>query len=468
MCVSKGIKLSKCTEGQYNKAFLMTMDNGAEVIAKIPNPNAGPSFYTTASEVATRHFLRELLKLPIPRIYVYSVDPLNPVGADIWYHWPLESQLSLIAQLVDLETKLRSVSFRKHGCICYKEDLESRGIPAHDLEAKSLSPGDPTGQPKSISTEGFALGPLTEARLWEGERAAVNLDRGPWSTPLSYMAAMGINEIRWAKVYARPQINPHRSIETADSPDDYISLLNRYLQVVSYLSPRAFRTSLLHPDLHLDNIFVDPDTRRITCIIDWQSVSVSEPFFQNNIPRMLLPVSHFSPDKRLETTSEGPSAMDNSTKTIDLPNHYKNLSKVKNEQWWAASNLHNCSLLTEPVSLLCSAWSRNDVFSFRHALIHLATRWKEIAPTTQCPIQFTEHELDLHKQELELVEGLGEVLHQLHNDNLIPLGGIILRENYAQDLHINKSVKEMFVNMAESEEQRILYSRIWPYQDQDS
>lgn len=54
-----GVKLLKCTEGQYNKAFLMSMDSGAEVLAKIPNPNAGPAFYTTASEVATRQFVRD-------------------------------------------------------------------------------------------------------------------------------------------------------------------------------------------------------------------------------------------------------------------------------------------------------------------------------------------------------------------------------------------------------------------------
>lgn len=52
--IKLGVKVLKCTEGQCNKAFLMTMDNGAEVLAKIPNPNAGPAFYTTASEVATR------------------------------------------------------------------------------------------------------------------------------------------------------------------------------------------------------------------------------------------------------------------------------------------------------------------------------------------------------------------------------------------------------------------------------
>ncbi|KAH6675935.1 hypothetical protein B0J14DRAFT_447581, partial [Halenospora varia] len=51
------VKLLKCTEGQYNKAFLMTIGNGAEVLTKIPNFNPGPAFYTTASEVATRYFV---------------------------------------------------------------------------------------------------------------------------------------------------------------------------------------------------------------------------------------------------------------------------------------------------------------------------------------------------------------------------------------------------------------------------
>jgi len=33
------------------------MDNGSEIFAKLPNPIAGPAFYTTASEVATREFV---------------------------------------------------------------------------------------------------------------------------------------------------------------------------------------------------------------------------------------------------------------------------------------------------------------------------------------------------------------------------------------------------------------------------
>lgn len=51
------ISISKYPDGMFNKAFLMSMDNGQEVIAKVPNPNAGVPHLTTASEVATMDFV---------------------------------------------------------------------------------------------------------------------------------------------------------------------------------------------------------------------------------------------------------------------------------------------------------------------------------------------------------------------------------------------------------------------------
>ena len=45
-------------EGNFNKALLLTMDDGNEVIAKIPCPNAGLPSLTTASEVATLKFCK--------------------------------------------------------------------------------------------------------------------------------------------------------------------------------------------------------------------------------------------------------------------------------------------------------------------------------------------------------------------------------------------------------------------------
>lgn len=49
VCVS----MTKLAEGSFNKVFRLVMDDGKVAIARIPNPNAGPECYTTASEVAT-------------------------------------------------------------------------------------------------------------------------------------------------------------------------------------------------------------------------------------------------------------------------------------------------------------------------------------------------------------------------------------------------------------------------------
>lgn len=51
------ISIKKYPDGMFNKSFLISMDNGQEVVAKVPNPNAGVPPFTTASEVATMDFV---------------------------------------------------------------------------------------------------------------------------------------------------------------------------------------------------------------------------------------------------------------------------------------------------------------------------------------------------------------------------------------------------------------------------
>jgi hypothetical protein len=55
------VQVVKISEGQFNQVFLLTMDDGREVIAKLPNPNAGRTHFTTASEVATMNFVHRPL-----------------------------------------------------------------------------------------------------------------------------------------------------------------------------------------------------------------------------------------------------------------------------------------------------------------------------------------------------------------------------------------------------------------------
>ena len=51
------VNVEKYPDGMYNKSFLLTMDDGRQVVGKVPNLNAGRPHFTTASEVATMDFV---------------------------------------------------------------------------------------------------------------------------------------------------------------------------------------------------------------------------------------------------------------------------------------------------------------------------------------------------------------------------------------------------------------------------
>ncbi|KAG7287097.1 hypothetical protein NEMBOFW57_006602 [Staphylotrichum longicolle] len=77
------VHVEKCPDGLYNKAYIFRMDDGREVIGKVPNPNAGPPHYTTASEVATIEFMRTVLSTPTPKVLAWdSRAERNAVGAE--------------------------------------------------------------------------------------------------------------------------------------------------------------------------------------------------------------------------------------------------------------------------------------------------------------------------------------------------------------------------------------------------
>ncbi|RDI84813.1 hypothetical protein Vi05172_g5260 [Venturia inaequalis] len=472
------VKILKCIEGSYNKALILTLDNGIEVLAKLPNPNAGPSFYTTASQVATHGFIRDILKLPVPPIYTYSAESTNAVGAEyiiegkatgkplssVWYGWPEESQMKFLSQLVEMETKLASLSFRSHGSLYYKKDLLQKDVSVRDFQTPLLHPSSKTFNHTSLRE--YAIGPSTMAALWAGERAAMNgLDRGPWSTPLAYMASIGTNERKWAQAHAVPQSNPYNPTGEAQSPEGYISLLDRYLQLIPHMAPPPTPTMLSHPDLHLDNIFVDPDTMEITCIIDWQSTLVSEPYFQRSYPQMLILVeSRARDDDETDTIGLSPDVNDFLKRLPRLRNHYKTLIEERNPQQWGLKHDLNCYFLTEVVSSIPGSWIQENGFRLCHNLVAATADWEKIAPAGMpCPFHFANEELSVHKRDLKVVADLAQVLDQLEQGGIIPNAGKVLPDDYERALDASRSVKEWFVSRMKTEKAQHLNSRVWPY-----
>ncbi|PWY87091.1 hypothetical protein BO94DRAFT_492389 [Aspergillus sclerotioniger CBS 115572] len=457
------------------------MNNGVEVFVKLPNPNAGPRQYTTASEVATHALLRDVFKIPAPRVLAWSCDAENtPVEAEyiiaekapgvrlgsVWGQWPREAKLKLITQIVDMENTLTTVSFPRHGCIYFKDDLRSLTGKAEDID------GD------SECLARYSIGLLTSAELWDHGRSEMTLDRGPWLNPHEYTQALGRNEIAWIKSSAHPRMNYYKSAEDPERPEDGILLLTQYMNAAPYLVPPSTDEAsnckvLWHPDLHLDNVFVNPDTREITCIVDWQSACVALLFYQSTVPRMFRhrrPVQQgwVVPERpaNYDTLSDSDKQMiDDDLESETIHKYYEAQVCKRAPRHWAVLHQQTVPILQKPAWLVTGVWKNRDLFFLRQSLISVAQHWQEISPGNQppCPIHFTESDLESHSKEEENMDGIGHMLALFRDQGVLPVDGMVNPDDYETARANNRRFKDIFIGLAKTEAERRLYTNLWPY-----
>lgn len=154
-----------------------------------------------------------------------------------------------------------------------------------------------------------------------------------------------------------------------------LDLLHRYKQPTPAIVPPlgtddTHSPTLWHPDLHLDNVFVDPESKQITRIIDWQSAAVMPFFYQCSVPRMFQHPGKIADGWALSELPENYDSLDESEKAkIDSDRksetchkYYMAESKSKNPRHWAALQLENANVRTEPSRLIVNVWEDCDVF----------------------------------------------------------------------------------------------------------
>ncbi|RMD43677.1 hypothetical protein DV735_g1481, partial [Chaetothyriales sp. CBS 134920] len=285
------VSVRKCPDGMYNKCFILTMDDRQEVIAKVPNPNAGVSHYTTASEVATMDFARDTLHAPLPKVYAWNSRADDAVGAEyiimqkmpgvqlseVWRNMKLADKMKLCLNLALVQEKFLSVSFRLFGGLYYKHDLDLQSDP----DDKWLYTNE---KGEKVHDGRFAIGPMT-GRDWSD-----------WPTPSDYHKAIGLRELT-----AIRSLSPPLSKQTVMvcGPGLYrpevvkkLSAIESYLRIHDALLPPTSHdpainitaSTLWHNDLHEENIFVDRENpTRIVGIIDWQSVGDLLPLFNHTL-----------------------------------------------------------------------------------------------------------------------------------------------------------------------------------------
>ena len=173
-----------------NRVFLVTFQNGQQVIARIPTPISGPSHFSTASEVATMDFLGRL-GIPVPKVLAWSSQAQSTEvesefiimekanGLPLTKIWETVDQADLVAKLAQLHRPLLDLRFTQYGSLYYKSDIDISYASTTDfLETV----------PAGVDISPFCMGPIARRDFWEDERILMEVKRGPCAFDFSFPA----------------------------------------------------------------------------------------------------------------------------------------------------------------------------------------------------------------------------------------------------------------------------------------
>ncbi|KAF2452260.1 kinase-like domain-containing protein [Lineolata rhizophorae] len=397
-------------EGAFNRVFILHMDDGQRVVARIPFRLAGPRRLATQSEVASMTYLRQYTNIPIPKVLDWNDDETNTTGTEyiIMEH----------ASGVQLHGKWSSMSTHQH-MLCVKslatlvKEMMTLNFPAFGSIYFADAPIEPAI--KIRLAEGFCIGPHCGAPVWPCSPVELSLygekmsRRGPWSDIESYCSGLidaGYRRLPDAEP-AVPRLDYQGTVQ------EHLRLIKASDEVIRKLITSSMLRNistplLLHPDLHKRNIYVsDGDPTQIVALIDWQATCI-EPLF-----------SYASEMPDLITS---PMSIPISAGTEDVPALVENQEKTKVEKdvsicqqtfevamkaW--APRFHDARVTDETILRVlryCSTSWRDSAAALRQELIELSQRWTALGLAGSCPYQPTAEEIQNHRKQYEDFESL--------------------------------------------------------------
>ena len=172
-----------------------------------------------------------------------------------------------------------------------------------------------------------------------------------------------------------------------------LELLDQYLKLapdmISPSTPDDVNASTLwHPDLHLDNLFVDPNTLQVTSVIDWQSTAAAPLFYQCGVPKMVrhrepvsLDLSNWPkrPDNYKDFGQEQKAYAEKMHRSEHLHQYYLRITRRDNPRHWAALQLQD-EVRVQPVKIVQQVWENNTTFFLRRALVRIVNNWERLCP----------------------------------------------------------------------------------------
>ncbi|PLB44146.1 hypothetical protein P170DRAFT_513400 [Aspergillus steynii IBT 23096] len=484
--------ITKIAEGGFNRILQATFRDGYEVISRIPYNSTVPKHYAVASEAATLGLLRAN-GLPVPKVLGYSPDRTNAVGteyllleklqgsplSDQWFTMDNKARVKIMKQIVDLERRFMTIEFPASGSLYYRRDLNAQAVTPVNTTDEAPGPDD------------LVVGPIALQAWWYGERALLDTDRGPWKDFTLCFGAPAKREIEFCNRYGKPRFHYERYLRQIYSfekqlPEHHVNLLFGYLKLSPYLTPPPdhpfSRPTLRHPDLSPNNILVN-DSHEITGLIDWQHAAILPLCLCAGIP------THFQ-------NWGDPASATLGKPEVELPDNFDQLDEREQacvretirkrlvHFFYAALTMRqvpdhfdvltdeNATLRIKLFNCAGAPWEGNSL-GLQYALVQAHKNWPMgdatgSAASTECPVQFSEEEIqnvtDYGAQEDDLMQDLSQMRDVIGIDTQ---GWVADDEQLQVSVSVARQIRDGMLEHCESEIERTAIVEHFPFEDHD-
>ncbi|PBK63885.1 hypothetical protein ARMSODRAFT_520005 [Armillaria solidipes] len=259
---------------------------------------------STANEVATMEYVRDVIGHPTPRILAWSSTPeaRSAVGSNFilmerinsvalekrWLNTFDEDIGAVIWKMLFLDLALHQRPLSQIGSLFFKEDVSP------ELQSKSLYLTEKDNE--EPAAEKYRIGPVVDRQYWFN--GPVEGDRGPWPDMLSFIQATCRLALQKAEYQASSAVSSSPSpgsLLSRSKPSD-LPELRRLLQQCISMTPHIIPLEcgltapyLIHPDLSGCNVIVKPSRAAIVVsYIDWQG-AMALPYLQSiSLPEAVL------------------------------------------------------------------------------------------------------------------------------------------------------------------------------------
>ncbi|KAF2247950.1 hypothetical protein BU26DRAFT_519748 [Trematosphaeria pertusa] len=480
--------MRRLAEGGFNRVFILVLQDGFELIAKIPYHISRPEYYATASEAATLTFLR-LQGLPVPEVYSYSATAESPVGAEYilmerapgiclasrWLDLQDLEIRRLAHSFVELEKRLFQIPFSATGSLYFKKDIP------YGLQAPLYR------EERTAEADRFCIGPIADYMFWYGKRTGLKLNRGPWKSHVEYLQSIAQKEMDWTLRYGKPMEPdfPHNTLGLGfQRPEDYLKLLKCYQLLTPHLLPKdpahPFNLpTLRHPDLTPGNIFISPETGRISCLIDWQHTIIQPQLLAAGYPRAFEnPDDELSPDLVEPKLPDDLACLHVEEQAAARELYRRRLLFFGYRVLNGHFNQHHIAALRDPLLLgrqmlvdrAGRQWEGN-LITLKGAIIRTTQFWEHLPDVEdiKCPVRFDQTELD---EFAEIEDGwlkMSVVMEQWRKrvSNMTEEGWV-RNEDYEEAKKQLGELKEEIRLQCEGDEEDIQAFRTgWPFRDRE-